>query len=108
MATATTPVTPAADAGTAIERADALAQINAWIREAQENGEVDEGVMPDYLAELLESAEQDLRAKMERVAAVYRRKGTEVAVIDAQLAEAKRDRRVLPRPPLDRQPHRAP
>lgn len=82
---------PATDAGRLIERADALAQVNAWIREAQENGDVDEGRIPDYLEELLAIAELDLRTKLERTAAVYRRKGTEIAVIDAMLEEAKKE-----------------
>lgn len=77
---------PAPDAGTMLERADALAQVHAWIAEAQAAGDVEDGVVPDYLAARLDDAGTDLRTKAERaaLAALHRKQETET--IDAEIA----------------------
>jgi hypothetical protein len=78
-------MSPAPNAGTTLERSDALAQVNDWIREAQLNGEVEEGVIPDYLAELLAGAELDFKTKIERTGLAALRREQEADAIDAEI-----------------------
>jgi hypothetical protein len=80
-----TTVTPAPDAGTAIERADALAQVHRWIAEASAAGEVEEGVVPDYLAELLDDAERPFKEKIERTGLAALRREQEADAIDVEI-----------------------
>lgn len=54
------------DGGTLIERARDVQLLNAWIAEATANGEVEEGVLPDYLAELVEIGDASFREKVLR------------------------------------------
>ena len=67
--------TPASalDVGTLLERADALAYLNAELREMQFSGDVEEGEVPAWLDELLMLAEADLKTKAERAGLAARR-----------------------------------
>lgn len=80
------PAAPAADAGTLFERANTKALVDGWIREAMDAGEGDEGVVPDYLTDLLKLAEQHLTTKAERAAAVVRRLDGEASLLKQEIA----------------------
>jgi hypothetical protein len=70
---------------TTIERADALAQVNDWIAEAVTTGEVEDGVVPDYLAELLADAEKPFREKLERTGLAALRREQQADAITAEI-----------------------
>lgn len=75
----------ATDAGTLRERADAQALVNAWIAEATDAGEVEDGVLPDWLAELVAHAEHDFRTKVERAGLAARRLAFDARAIEAEI-----------------------
>lgn len=79
--------TPAAatDAGTLVERATARAWVEREIQLAEERGEVEDGVLPDYLAELLQHADDDLRAKAERAGIAAKRLEFDADAIKAEI-----------------------
>lgn len=75
----------ATDAGTLRERADAQALVDAWVVEHAATEGLDEGALPDWLAELVELAGRDLRDKAARAGLALRRLTQQVAAIDAEL-----------------------
>lgn len=87
--------TPAPDAGTTLERARMRSLVDEWIRESTERGEVEDGALPDYLAELEALADLSFREKVERagMAAVRREQDADAIAEEIKRLQARKQAR---------------
>lgn len=77
------------------ERTEALRQIDAWITEAAEEIGTAGGEIPEHLVQLLDDAEDDFKAKVERVALYIRSLVAHAAAVKTEEQRLANRRRAL-------------